>query len=65
MAYLGPKMVELNELLATMAQRCDEDEKEAWSALSRLQKTFKEKIGLTYALRPKADSELRDRSRPK
>ncbi len=44
--YVRPKMVEMNDLLINMKDRCIQDSDQAWDVLNRLKTTLNDKLGL-------------------
>ncbi len=56
---IEPRMVEVNSIIEALIPQCQQQEKEAWSVLSRLTTLLSSKFGLTLKLELKRDDELR------
>lgn len=57
--FLRPKMVEVNDLIKSMRQRCELDARDAWSVLTRLHAVLKDKVGVRFEIELKPDRQPR------
>ena len=58
MLFLRPMMVEVNDLITSMRQRCELDARDAWNVLTRLHSGLKDEVGLALEILPKPDKAL-------
>lgn len=52
--YVRPTMVQINDLVTAMRDRCRTDAREAWELTTTLHDELKSKVGLTMDIQPKA-----------
>ena len=53
MLFLRPMMVEVNDLIISMRQRCELDARDAWNVLTSLHLGLKDEVGLTLEIQRK------------